>query len=194
MKTTRLEAFSDAVIAIILTIMVLDLKAPHECSPNALLKLLPNFFCYILSFVIIAIYWVNHHHLIHLAQKVDAPVLWANVHLLFWMTLIPWTTAYLGESCAIPLAVALYGIVALACSASFHLLRAAIARHHRADADLVKLHRSIRRKNLMVIVVYAISIPLAWVSVPLALALIALPALLYFLPDRRIEQHHNGQS
>ena len=191
MKATRLEAFSDAVIAIILTIMVLDLKAPHECSPDALLKLLPKFFCYILSFAIIAIYWVNHHHLIHLAQKVDGRILWANVHLLFWLSLIPWVTAYMGESCAIPIAVALYGIVALACSTSFQLLRSSIARHHRADPGLMTLHRTIRRKNLLAIMIYAISIPLAWVYVPLSLSLIALPAVMYFMPDRRVEQRHN---
>jgi uncharacterized membrane protein len=192
MKATRLEAFSDGVIAIIITIMVLELKAPHDPTPAGLMKVLPTLLSYILSFTIVAIYWLNHHHLVHLAHKVDSMMLWANVNLLFWMSLIPWVTAYLGDSHATPLAVGLYGSVAVACSASFYLLRSSIARHHRADGKLCALHRRMGRKNLLAVGIYLSAIPLSWACVPLALGLIALPAIMYFLPDRQVEQLHQA--
>jgi uncharacterized membrane protein len=189
-KATRLEAFSDGVIAIIITIMVLELKAPHERELGALTRLLPIFLSYVLSFVIVAIYWVNHHHLIHLAQKVDGKVLWANLHLLFWLSLMPWVTAYLGENHATPLAVGLYGIVALAGSTSFYLLRRSISCHHRDDEKLCTLHRRMAKKNFIAMGIYLVAIPLAWLFVPLAILLIAAPAMMYFLPDRHVEKLH----
>jgi uncharacterized membrane protein len=189
-KATRLEAFSDGVIAIIITIMVLELKAPHERELAALTRLLPIFLSYVLSFVIVAIYWVNHHHLIHLAQKVDGKILWANLHLLFWLSLMPLVTAYLGENHATPLAVGLYGIVALASSTSFYLLRRSISCHHRDDEKLCTLHRRMAKKNLIAVGIYLVAIPLAWLFVPLALLLIAAPAMMYFLPDRHVEKLH----
>ena len=105
MKTNRLEAFSDGVIAILITIMVLELKAPHDPTPASLAKMWPIFFAYVLSFIIIAIYWVNHHHLIHLVSRVDSVILWANINLLFWISLIPWVTVYLGDNHALPFPV-----------------------------------------------------------------------------------------
>jgi uncharacterized membrane protein len=102
MKTNRIEAFSDGVIAILITIMVLELKAPHDPTPASLAKMWPTFFAYVLSFVIIAIYWVNHHHLIHLITRIDSVILWANINLLFWISLIPWVTVYLGDNHALP--------------------------------------------------------------------------------------------
>ena len=192
MKASRLEAFSDGVIAIIITIMVLELKAPHEPELTALTRLLPVFLSYVLSFVIVAIYWVNHHHLIHLAQKVDGKILWANLHLLFWLSLMPWVTAYLGENHATPLAVGLYGTLATACSASFYLLRKRIACHHRGDEKLCVLHRRMGNKNLIAVGIYLAAIPLSWVFVPLALLLIAAPAVMYFLPDRHVEMLHTS--
>jgi len=102
MKTNRIEAFSDGVIAILITIMVLELKAPHDPTPTSLAKMWPTFFAYVLSFIIIAIYWVNHHHLIHLVTRVDSVILWANINLLFWISLIPWVTVYLGDNHALP--------------------------------------------------------------------------------------------
>ena len=187
MKATRLEAFSDGVIAILITIMVLELKVPHDPTPAALLKLLPVLLSYVLSFVLLAIYWVNHHHLIHLAHKVDGPILWANMNLLFWLSLVPWVTGYMGENHAPPLSVAMYGGVATACSLSFYLLRRALARHHDDNAGRMSLHGRMARKNLLALALYSASIPLAWLFVPLSLGLIALPTVMYFLPDRRVE-------
>jgi uncharacterized membrane protein len=191
-KANRLEAFSDGVIAIIITIMVLELKAPHQPELAVLTKLLPVFLSYVLSFVIVAIYWVNHHHLIHLAQKVDGRILWANLHLLFWLSLMPWVTAYFGENHATPLAVGLYGVVATACSASFYLLRKSIACHHRNDIKLCELHQRMGNKNLIALGIYLAAIPVSWVFVPLALLLIAAPAVMYFLPDRHVEMLHGS--
>ena len=190
MKTTRLEAFSDGVIAIIITIMVLELKAPHDPTLAGLAQVLPTLLSYVLSFTLVAIYWLNHHHLIHLAQKVDAKILWANMNLLFWMSLIPWVTAYLGENHAAPLATGMYGAVATACSISFYLLRRTIACHHRADAKLCTVHQRMGRKNLIAVGLYVVAVPLSWLFVPLALLLIATPAVMYFLPDRQVEKLH----
>jgi uncharacterized membrane protein len=188
LKATRLEAFSDGVIAIIITIMVLELKTPHEPELGALTKLLPIFLSYALSFVMVAIYWVNHHHLIHLAQRVDGKILWANINLLFWLSLMPWVTAYLGENHATPLAVGLYGLVASACSTSFYLLRKSISCQHRGDERLCALHGRMGRKNLIALGIYIVAIPLSWWCVPLALLLITTPAIMYFLPDPQVEK------
>jgi uncharacterized membrane protein len=192
MSTARLEAFSDGVIAIIITIMVLELKVPHDANPAVLLPLLPILLSYLLSFIIVAIYWVNHHHLLHLARRADAPIMWANMNLLFWMSLMPWVTGYMGVNRATPLSVALYTGVALASSIAFYLLRSAIARHHKHDAALAALHPRLAKKNILASALYAAAIPLAWVSTWLALALVALPALMYFLPDRRVEAVQKG--
>jgi uncharacterized membrane protein len=193
MKTTRLEAFSDGVIAIILTIMVLELKVPHDTDPAALVAKWPIFMSYVLSFLIVAIYWVNHHHLVHLASKVDGPTLWWNLHLLFWMSLIPFATAYMGENHLMPFAVALYGFVALCCGWGFSLLRQAIARQQREDPKLAQLHRRLGRKNYLGLAIYAISVPAAFVNVWLSLVLIATPAVMYFFPDRQAEEHVAGK-
>ena len=188
MKTTRLEAFSDGVIAIIITIMVLELKVPPDHSWHGLLQLWPVFSSYVLSFVMVAIYWLNHHHLIHLARHVDGKILWCNVNLLFWISLIPFTTAFLGETHTTPLAVALYGTVMLFAGVSFYLLQRVIAVQHEANPRLKELLAHLRRKNLAAIGIYAPAIPLAFVSTWLALGLIVLPALMYFMPDPKIER------
>ena len=159
-------------------------------SLAGLAKVLPTLLSYVLSFTLVAIYWLNHHHLIHLAQKVDAKILWANMNLLFWMSLIPWVTAYLGENHATRLAVGLYGAVAAVASVAFYLLRQTIACHHRGDAKLCVMHRRMGRKNLIAIGIYVAAMPLSWVFVPLALLLIATPAVMYFLPDRQVEKLH----
>jgi len=187
-KTTRLEAFSDGVIAIIMTIMVLDLHVPKEWNQAEIQKIVPTLLCYALSFLIVAIYWINHHHLIHLVKKVNALTLWANINLLFWMSLIPWATACLGKYHQTPAVVALYGSIATLCSLSFHLLRRAIAFHHSDDENLKNLHWRQTRKNYFALLIYLASIPIAWVNEWASMSLIALPALLYFLPDRRAER------
>ncbi len=186
MKTNRIEAFSDGVMAILITIMVLELKAPHDPTPASLARMWPTFFAYVLSFVIIAIYWVNHHYLIHLVSRVDAVILWANMNLLFWISLIPWVTVYLGDNHALPFPVALYAAVSTAGALSFFLLRASIARHHHHELEFKRLNRRMARKNLIALVIYVAAIAMAFIYTPLALVMIALPAAMYFLPERGI--------
>src|SRR5467141_3602841 len=187
MKTNRVEAFSDGVIAIIITIMVLELKPPHTPDFTSLARIWPTFFAYVLSFVIIAIYWVNHHHLIHLVTRVDSIVLWANMNLLFWISLIPWVTVYLGDNHALPFPVALYAAVSTAGAISFYLLRASITRHHR-EPEFKRLNKKMVRKNLIAILIYIAAIVVAFIYPPLALVMIALPAAMYFLPERALEK------
>src|SRR6266566_8396747 len=186
MKATRIEAFSDGVMAILITIMVLELKAPHDPTPASLAKMWPTLFAYVLSFIIIAIYWVNHHHLIHLVSRVDSVILWANINLLFWLSLIPWVTVYLGDNHALPFPVALYAAVSTAGALSFFLLRASIARHHHHELEFKRLNRRMARKNLIALVIYVTAIAMAFIYTPLALVMIALPAAMYFLPERGI--------
>src|ERR1700726_4492696 len=177
MRTNRLEAFSDGVIAILITIMVLELKAPHDPTPASLAKMWATFFAYVLSFIIIAIYWINHHHLIHLVTRVDSAILWANINLLFWISLIPW--------------VALYAAVSTVGAASFSLLRATIARHHH-ELEFKRLNRKMARKNLIAILIYIAAIAAAFIYSPLALVMIALPAAMYFLPNRALEKFEHS--
>jgi uncharacterized membrane protein len=188
MKTTRLEAFSDGVIAIIITIMVLEFKVPEDASPAALAALWPVLVSYAVSYALVAIYWVNHHHLIHLARRADRAVLWTNALWLFWLSLIPFVTAYHSTHRSEPLAAALYGADNLLCALSFAALAAAIARQGGEDARLASLHRTARRKGLAGAALCLASVPLAWVSPWLAIGLVLLPALLHFLPDGRIEE------
>jgi uncharacterized membrane protein len=186
-KTNRIEAFSDGVMAILITIMVLELKAPHDPTPASLAKMWPTFFAYVLSFVIIAIYWVNHHHLIHLVTRVDSVILWANMNLLFWISLIPWVTVYLGDNHALPFPVALYAAVSMAGAISFFLLRASIGRHHH-EAEFKRLNKRMARKNLIGILIYIAAMAIAFINTALALIMIALPAAMYFLPERAVEK------
>ena len=195
MKATRLEAFSDGVLAIIITIMVLELKVPPGVSIAALLEVLPVFLFYVFSFVFVAIYWVNHHHLLHLARHVDGPVLWFNMLLLFWLSLIPFATGYLGESFGLlksaPLAsrhaVALYAIVSLAAGIAFYFLRRTIARQSHDDPKVRSLHARMLRKNQVALAVYASAVVMAYVNVWVAMGLIVLPAAMYFMPDKQAE-------
>ena len=187
MRTNRLEAFSDGVIAIIITIMVLELKPPHDPNVRSLVSLWPTFSAYVLSFVIIAIYWINHHHLIHLVTRVYATILWANMNLLFWLSVVPWATVYLGENHLLPFPVALYAMVSTIGAISFFLLRASIARHNH-EPEIKKLNKKMAHKNLIAILIYVGAIGAAFVYVPLALILIALPATMYFLPERSLEK------
>lgn len=191
MKTNRVEAFSDGVMAILITIMVLELKPPQDPNPTSLASMWPTFFAYILSFIIIAIYWVNHHQLIHLVTRVDSVILWANMNLLFWISLIPWVTVYLGDNHALPFPVALYAGISTAGAFSFFLLRASIARHHH-EAEFKKLNKKMARKNLIAILIYIVAIAAAFVYTPLALVMIALPACMYFVPERSLERFEHG--
>jgi len=183
----RLEAFSDGVIAIIITIMVLELKVPHGEEWETLIPLLPVFFSYVLSFVNVGIYWNNHHHLFQAVHRIDGRVLWANLHLLFWLSLIPFATAWMGENNFAAQPVALYGVMLLLAACAYTLLtRALLPLHDRDSALAVALGRDLKGKISLGL--YAVAIPLALVSAGLACALYVLVAVIWFVPDRRIEK------
>ena len=187
MKTSRLEAFSDGVIAVIITIMVLELKVPHTAAPEALLTMAPSFLVYGLSFLVVAIMWVNHHHLIEKARHANAALLWANNYLLFWMSLIPFVTAYLGENCHEPLAVAVYGAVMTIASSGFLLLQTTLARQQGKDPALQLEFRRLNHKALTALAFYAASVGLAFYSVYASFAIFVIFPLLYFWPERKAD-------
>jgi len=184
--TNRLEAFSDGVIAVIITIMVLELKVPRDATLASLRGILPQFLSYLLSFLVIAIMWVNHHHMLHAARRADARLLWSNNALLFWMSLVPFVTAYMGDHFRDPRAVALYGVVLSLCSVSFAVLRSAIIQHHRDNPETVRYHRRIQFKNLQSLLLYLVSIPLAFADVRISFFIFVFVALSYFLPERKL--------
>jgi uncharacterized membrane protein len=191
MSKNRMEAFSDGVIAIIITIMVLELKAPRGIDPAALRPLIPVFLSYVLSFVFLGIYWSNHHHLLQAIKHVDGRVLWANLHLLFWLSLIPFATAWMGENRFAPWPVAVYGVVLLlAAIAYFILTRALIALHGRDSVLGTAVGRD--RKGKISIAIYAAAIPLALAGPWISCALYVLVAVLWLIPDRRIEKTLHG--
>jgi len=187
MTKARMETFSDGVIAIIITIMVLELRVPHVSSPAALLPLVPVFLSYVLSFIFLGIYWSNHHHLLHAVQHVGGGVLWANLHLLFWLSLVPFVTAWMGENHFAPWTLALYGTVLLfAAIAYFILTRTLLSLHGRDSVLATALGRDFKGK--VSIVIYLVAIPLALVKWWLACALYLLVAIMWLIPDRRIEK------
>ena len=186
MGTNRLEAFSDGVIAVIITIMVLELKVPQDTTLTSLRSLAPQFLSYVLSFLVVAIMWVNHHHLLHSARRVDARLLWSNNTLLFWMSLVPFVTAYMGNNHRDPRAVALYGAVLSLCSVSFLVLHFALIEHHRDDPDRIRYHRRIQFKNLRSVLLYIASVPLAFVDVRIAFFIFVFVALSHFVPERKL--------
>jgi uncharacterized membrane protein len=179
--------FSDGVIAIIITIMVLELKVPHGADWEALRKLLPVFLSYVLSFTYIAIYWNNHHHLLHTCKRVNGAILWANTHLLFWLSLIPFATAWLGENHVASLPTALYGVALLMPAIAYYVLQTAIVRVNGAGSSLAKaLGADVKGKISPLL--YLAGIALAFVAPWLSIALYALVALIWLIPDRRIEK------
>ena len=187
MGKNRMEAFSDGVVAIIVTIMVLELKVPHDTSLQGLLHLLPLFLSYALSFLVAAILWVNHHHLLHTTTHVTGRMLWLNNHFLFWLSLVPFTTAYIGENHLAPLPVALYGLELFLAGSAFDLLRREIAREQSGDPAMVALHRRSNRINATSALLYLVAVPLAWLSVWLSVFIYLLVPVLYFMP-RNIER------
>ena len=186
MTTTRLEAFSDAVIAIIMTIMVLELRAPHDASLAGLRPLLPVLGSYALSYVFLGIYWNNHHHLLHAAQHVDGRVLWANLHLLFWLSLIPFVTAWMGENHFTTWPVALYGAVLLLAGIAYYILVRTLLASHGNQLLAAALGSDFKGK--ISIVGYSVAIPLAFVRPSIAFFLYVLVAIMWLIPDRRIER------
>jgi len=187
MNKGRMEAFSDGVLAIIITVMVLEMRAPQGPDLIALRPLIPVFLSYLLSFVFIGIYWSNHHHLLQVVQQVNGPVLWANLHLLFWLSLTPFVTNWMGENHFAAWPVALYGTVLLfAAIAYFILARCLLSLHPKDSALATALGRDFKGKISMVI--YMIAIPLAFVNSLVAGALYVLVAIIWLVPDRRIEK------
>jgi uncharacterized membrane protein len=187
MPKNRLEAFSDGVIAIIITIMVLEMKVPHGTDLAALKPLLPVFLSYVLSFVYIGIYWNNHHHLLHAARHVNGPIMWANLHLLFWQSLIPFVTGWMGENHFAALPTALYGFVLLMAAVAYFVLQSAIIAEQGQDSLLAgALGRD--RKAKLSLVCYSAAIGLSFVYQWCAAALYVLVAVMWFIPDRRIER------
>jgi TMEM175 potassium channel family protein len=186
MGKDRLAAFSDGVVAIIITIMVLELKVPHGGDWKVLLGVTPSFVSYVLSFIYLAIYWNNHHHLLHTVMRVDGLILWANSHLLFWLSLIPATTAWMGENSLAPVPTAVYGGTLLMPAIAYYLLQNAIMRRQGPDSVLSKaLGKDIKGKISPVL--YLAGIVLAFISPWLSVAIYVLVAIMWLVPDRRIE-------
>ena len=187
MGKTRLEAFSDGVIAIIITIMVLELKVPHGTDFAVIAELWPVFLSYVLSFVYIGIYWSNHHHLLHTVHKVSGATLWANLHLLFWLSLIPFTTGWMGENHFATLPIAVYGVNLLASAVAFTILAQAIIMHHGPQSELAKAMGK-DWKGKVSLLAYVAGIGLAFVNPWIAGGLYVAVALMWLVPDRRIER------
>ena len=187
MEKNRLEAFSDGVLAIIITIMVLEMKVPHGPDLAALQPLLPVFLSYVLSFIYVGIYWNNHHHLLKACRRVTAGIMWANLHLLFWLSLFPFVTGWMGENHFTPLPTALYGSVLLLAGISYYVLQTLIVADHGRDS---KLAAALGRdyKGRLSPLAYAAAIALSFVQPWLAGALYVVVALLWLIPDRRIER------
>jgi uncharacterized membrane protein len=186
MSTSRMEAFSDGVIAIIITIMVLELRAPHETTLAGLRPLLPVFGSYVMSFIYVGIYWNNHHHLLHVTEHIDGRALWANLHLLFWLSLVPFVTAWMGENHFSEWPVALYGSVLLLAGIAYYILVRVLLT--APGNELLASALGSDFKGKISIVIYVIGIPLAFIRPWLALALYILVALMWLIPDRRIER------
>jgi uncharacterized membrane protein len=187
MNKGRLEAFSDGVLAVIITIMVLEMKSPRGTSLGALKPVIPIFLAYVLSFIYIGIYWNNHHHLLHATQQVNGATLWANLHLLFWLSLIPFTTAWMGENHFDSWPAAVYGIVLLLAAVAYYILTRALIGLHGQDSTLAtSIGRD--RKGRISIAIYAAAVPLAFVKPWIAGACYVIVAIMLLLPDPRIER------
>jgi uncharacterized membrane protein len=187
MRKGRMEAFSDGVVAILITIMVLELRPPQQAEWMALLPLAPIFLSYVLSFINLGIYWNNHHHLLQAAEHVDGTVLWANLHLLFWLSLVPFVTAWMGENSFAPEPVALYGILLLLAAVAYLLLVRALIALHGPDSVLATALGS-DVKGKVSLLIYGVAIPLAFAAAWLSFALYGLVAIMWLIPDPRIEK------
>jgi uncharacterized membrane protein len=183
----RLEAFSDGVLAILITIMVLELHVPHESTWDALQPLVPIFLTYVLSFVFVGIYWNNHHHMLHAADRINGRVLWANLHLLFWLSLIPFVTGWMGQNHYEPIPTAAYGFVMLMCGAAYYVLAHALVGVQGPDS---RLGRALGRdyKGKLSVLLWAVGMVVAFVQQGIAIAIYVSVALIWLVPDRRIER------
>src|ERR1051326_486578 len=187
MSKGRMEAFSDGVLAVVITIMVLELKSPHGTGLAALKPLVPVLLSYVLSFVYVGIYWNNHHHLLHATQRVNGATLWANLHLLFWLSLIPFTTAWMGDNYRNSWPVAVYGIVLLLAGVAYYILARLLIRLHGQDSTLATSIGS-DTKGKISIAIYAAGIGLAFLEPRLANVCYVVVAVIWLVPDRRIEK------
>ena len=190
MKASRLEAFSDGVIAILITIMVLELRVPHGDDWSALAPLVPVFLTYVLSFVFLGIYWNNHHHMLHAAHRINGKILWANLHLLFWLSLVPFITGWMGENHFAALPTATYGLVLLCAAIAYYILQTTIIRAQGPHSTLATALGSDLKGKLSP-VFYVVAIPLAFVHQLIADGIYVLVALIWLIPDRRIESRLN---
>jgi uncharacterized membrane protein len=186
MTSERIAAFSDGVFAIIITIMVLELKVPHAADLAALSTLLPVFLTYVLSFIVLGIYWSNHHHMFFLTDRITGSILWANLHLLFWLSLMPFVTGWMGENHFAPLPTALYGLVLLFGGIAYYILELTIIRSQGLNS---KLEAAVGndRKGIASVALYAVAVPTAFVNQWISDAIYVLVALMWLIPDRRIE-------
>lgn len=193
MNKTRLEAFSDAVIAIIMTIMVLELKVPHGTDLEAITPLLPVFLSYVLSFIYLGIYWNNHHHMLQATHHVSGAVLWANLHLLFWLSLVPFVTGWMGENHFAALPMAVYGVVLLCSAIAYTILQTVIVRHQTEEHRLLAEAVGNDLKGKISMVLYIAGIPLAFVSPWISGLLYLTVAIIWLIPDRRIEKRFDHE-
>ena len=191
MRKTRLEAFSDGVIAIIITIMVLELKIPEGTSSDDLQPLIPIFLTYTLSFVYIAIYWVNHHHLLHVVKKISAGIMWANINLLFWLSLVPFATGWMGKNHFEPLPVTIYSVLMVLCGIAYTILQQTIAVCHKDDTELKSFMQSQSHKGIISLVAYVTAIPLAYINTIFSGVIFIFVAVMWLIPDKKSEQIEN---
>lgn len=187
MNKGRLEAFSDGVLAIIITIMVLELKAPEEVTFGALIPKLPVFISYVVSFTYVGIYWNNHHHLLQITEKVNGKILWANLHLLFWLSLVPFATSWIGENHVESIPVAFYGFILMMSGIAFYLLSKVIIKTHGEDFALKQIIKG-DRKEVYSILIYLIGIIFSFISPWIGIISYIIPALMWLMPDKKIEK------
>ena len=192
MNKSRLEAFSDGVIAIIITIMVLELHAPHGADWSALRPVIPSLLAYVLSFVFLGIYWNNHHHLLQATERINGVTLWANLHLLFWLSLIPFVTSWMGENHYQSVPTAVYGFVMFMCAVAFTILLRTILAAQRGRNTRLAAAIGGDRKGKLSLLIYALAIPLAFVHPAITDVLLVVVALIWFIPDSRIEARLQG--
>ncbi|MBL0355928.1 MAG: DUF1211 domain-containing protein [Chitinophagaceae bacterium] len=188
MTKTRLEAFSDGVIAIIITIMVLELKVPQSTDWETIKHLIPVFLSYVLSFIFLGIYWGNHHHLIHSIKGVNISILWANLHLLFWLSLVPFATAWMGESNFEKVPVIVYAVLADLCGIAYYILLMAITKHEAKNETMLKVLKKQSRKGFFSIIFYTAAIPVAFFHPAISCIIFTIVSLMWIIPDRNIER------
>lgn len=188
MTTSRLEAFSDGVLAIIITIMVLEIKVPHDTSWNAIAKLFPIFNSYLLSFIFVGIYWGNHHHLLHTIKHISWKIIWANLHLLFWLSLIPFATGWMGENHFEKNTVVVYGATLLCCAIAFTILQLIIQSEHPKDSQIGAALKKLHVKGYVSLALYIGAIVSAYVNTSISMAMFVIVAIIWLIPDRNIEK------